>query len=322
MSNPRVTITLGRTGQVVERGVTDTNVARGYDGPVSGGKRSMEEGLGSSRANGFISPTNKRRRDDGFRSTMGDNTYHDSRISQYDLRLKLMRKNPPKQIHGVHEDHNRMDLRVKLSKQVQSPPIHPMMEYKSEMKGSSLYRKMPPRGSADDLLLVDSLRNSYSSRTINGLRARSTERNLRTSSHFSPPRNYDGMWKIPTLREPDASRAGRFPNMGIGNVPRPTAGIPMTIKPAPETVRQVSHGPPASCSMQQNLHMVEGPITVAGLLHTLGLGKYTVLFQAEEVDMTALRQMGDKDLKELGIPMGPRKKILLALLPRPKQPPP
>lgn len=180
----------------------------------------------------------------------------DSRISQYDLRLKLMRKNPPKQIHGVHEDHNRMDLRVKLSKQVQSPPIHPMMEYKSEMKGSSLYRKMPPRGSADDLLLVDSLRNSYSSRTINGLRARSTERNLRTSSHFSPPRNYDGMWKIPTLREPDASRAGRFPNMGIGNVPRPTAGIPMTIKPAPETVRQVSHGPPASCSMQQNLHMV------------------------------------------------------------------
>lgn len=45
---------------MVERGVTDTNVARGYDGPVSGGKRSMEEGLGSSRANGFISPTNKR----------------------------------------------------------------------------------------------------------------------------------------------------------------------------------------------------------------------------------------------------------------------
>lgn len=28
---------------------------------------------------------------------------------------------------------------------------------------------------------------------------------------------------------------------------------------------------------------VEGPITVAGLLHTLGLGKYNVLFQAEEV---------------------------------------
>lgn len=175
----------------------------------------------------------------------------DSRISQYDLRLKLMRKNRPKQIQGVHEDHKRMDLRVKVSKPVQPPPIHQMLEYKSEIKGSGLYRKMPPRESADDLLLVDSLRNSHSSRTINGLRARSTERNLRTSSHYSPPRNFDGRWKIPSLREPDASRAGQFPNIGIANVPRPTGRIPMI-----ETVRQVSHGPPASCSMQQNLHMV------------------------------------------------------------------
>ncbi|KAB2062963.1 hypothetical protein ERO13_A10G172200v2 [Gossypium hirsutum] len=34
-----------------------------------------------------------------------------------------------------------------------------------------------------------------------------------------------------------------------------------------------------------------------------------------QVDMTALKQMGENDLKELGIPMGPREKILLALLP-------
>ncbi|WVZ13195.1 hypothetical protein V8G54_017725 [Vigna mungo] len=59
--------------------------------------------------------------------------------------------------------------------------------------------------------------------------------------------------------------------------------------------------------------------TVDGLLHALGLQKYAILFKAEEVDMTALKQMGENDLKELGIPMGPRKKILLALLPRTKR---
>ncbi|KAF3444701.1 hypothetical protein FNV43_RR14394 [Rhamnella rubrinervis] len=314
MSNPRVTITLGRTGQVVERGGT----AHGYHGLVSGTKRSMGEGFGSN-ANGFVSPTNKRRRDDGFKSSMGGNTWHDSRISQYDLRLKLMRKSLPKQIQGVHEENRRMDHRVKLSETVQPPLSHPMLQYKSETGESTLFRKIPPRESADDLFLVNSLRNSYSSRTPNGLRARSTERNLKTSSEISTPRSSNELWKVPPLRESDASRAGRFPSIGVVNLSRSTGPIPFTVKPILETVKRVA---PASCSPQQNSHMVEGPLTVAGLLHILGLGKYTVLFQAEEVDMAALRQMGDKDLKELGIPMGPRKKILLALLPRRKPPPP
>jgi hypothetical protein len=43
--------------------------------------------------------------------------------------------------------------------------------------------------------------------------------------------------------------------------------------------------------------------TVGGLLHSLGLGKYSITFQAEEVDMAALRHMTDNDLKELGVPM-------------------
>jgi hypothetical protein len=53
--------------------------------------------------------------------------------------------------------------------------------------------------------------------------------------------------------------------------------------------------------------------TVVGLLQSLGLAKYSLIFQAEEVDMVALQHMSDSDLKELGMPMGPRKKILLAL---------
>nr|GLL42794.1 protein bicaudal C homolog 1-like [Ipomoea trifida] len=48
-------------------------------------------------------------------------------------------------------------------------------------------------------------------------------------------------------------------------------------------------------------------------LQSLGLEKYSITFQAEEVDMAALVHMTDEDLKAMGIPMGPRKKILLAL---------
>ncbi|KAL2933750.1 SEC23-interacting protein [Bienertia sinuspersici] len=53
--------------------------------------------------------------------------------------------------------------------------------------------------------------------------------------------------------------------------------------------------------------------SIDGFLQSLGLEKYLITFQAEEVDMTALEHMTDEDLKAMGIPMGPRKKILLAL---------
>ncbi|KAM3731599.1 hypothetical protein ACB098_12G176200 [Castanea mollissima] len=53
--------------------------------------------------------------------------------------------------------------------------------------------------------------------------------------------------------------------------------------------------------------------SVDDFLNSLGLEKYLITFQAEEVDMTALVHMTDDDLKALGIPMGPRKKIILAL---------
>ncbi|XP_038996082.1 ankyrin repeat and SAM domain-containing protein 6-like isoform X2 [Hibiscus syriacus] len=53
--------------------------------------------------------------------------------------------------------------------------------------------------------------------------------------------------------------------------------------------------------------------SMEGFLQSLGLEKYAITFQVEEVDMTALVHMTDDDLKALGIPMGPRKKIILAL---------
>ncbi|CAH9074301.1 unnamed protein product [Cuscuta epithymum] len=53
--------------------------------------------------------------------------------------------------------------------------------------------------------------------------------------------------------------------------------------------------------------------SVDSFLQSLGLEKYAITFQAEEVDMAALIHMTDEDLKAMGIPMGPRKKIVLAL---------
>ncbi|KAL0799436.1 hypothetical protein Bca101_054611 [Brassica carinata] len=53
--------------------------------------------------------------------------------------------------------------------------------------------------------------------------------------------------------------------------------------------------------------------SVDSFLESLGLEKYSTAFQVEEVDMDALMHMTDDDLKAMLIPMGPRKKILLAL---------
>ncbi|WCJ38024.1 Sterile alpha motif (SAM) domain-containing protein [Euphorbia peplus] len=76
--------------------------------------------------------------------------------------------------------------------------------------------------------------------------------------------------------------------------------------PEPE-IKKVASIPPRKKSQQKADSSVEG------FLHSIGLEKYLITFQAEEVDMTALNHMNDDDLKAIGIPMGPRKKILLAL---------
>lgn len=54
-------------------------------------------------------------------------------------------------------------------------------------------------------------------------------------------------------------------------------------------------------------------LSLEGFLQSLGLEKYLITFQIEEVDMATLMHMTEDDLKALSIPMGPRKKILLQL---------
>lgn len=86
------------------------------------------------------------------------------------------------------------------------------------------------------------------------------------------------------------------------SAPKPVPASKPVIQPVPAPTKPVQKQAPAAEER-----------SVAGLLQSLGLVKYLIIFQAEEVDMAALRHMSDDDLKALGIPMGPRKKILLAM---------
>ncbi|NIV76869.1 MAG: hypothetical protein GWN37_19135, partial [Gammaproteobacteria bacterium] len=47
-------------------------------------------------------------------------------------------------------------------------------------------------------------------------------------------------------------------------------------------------------------------------LDGLGLGKYAETFAENEIEMGDLPHLSDADLRELGLPMGPRKRILNA----------
>ncbi|KAM5581545.1 protein bicaudal C [Rosa sericea] len=316
MSKPRVTITLGRSGQVVERGGTSGSVnMRGERGMVSGGKRSMGDRLGSN-AHG------KRQRGDGIKWRGGDNTLHDSRISRNDLRLKLLRKRSFKQNEGVVAERKQMVPRPKLSKPAHSAVRYQMPQHKSETNESSFLRQFPPRETPADLYRVNPQRNFNSSQSREGFRARSPDNFVNTSYGPSPQRNFGELQAASSFRAAGAPRAGQFLRNGMIGSSQPTDSFLFRTKSNPQTAKPAGQLVPTNYSMQKVPYMGEEPLSVASLLHRLGLGKYAIIFQAEEVDMGALKQMGDKDLKELGIPMGPRKKILLALLARGKRPPP
>lgn len=51
-------------------------------------------------------------------------------------------------------------------------------------------------------------------------------------------------------------------------------------------------------------------LSLPQLLDTLNLAHLLPLFEAEEVDMAALALCTDADLQALGVPLGPRKKLL------------
>ncbi|CAL5419019.1 unnamed protein product [Camellia sinensis] len=367
-SRSRVTITLGRSGQVVKRAgpVVDSGFSEYHPGP--GSKRSVRDRLGSDGDG--IQLGNKRQRGDSNKLSMnGARGVDDARLGKDDLRFKLMRKNVLRQ--GKSDVHrNGVDLRDTLSRAVRPstaglstrqrmPEPTDSRHLVTERKDASILGRIPSTRSADALPQMVSLRNSYSPWNLDQLRQRSPDRVLRTSRNLLPQRNEEEITKRPLIRAYDDTRTVSYMSREILEAGRPLGTSPYMTRPAVAAASAKSLVPPPapppppggivhkSSYMYLQWKICKKPVpagwnqvwiirgqkylviaqqiignehlTVDGLLHSLGLEKYAISFKAEEVDMTALRQMGDNDLKDLGIPMGPRKKILLSLLSRTKR---
>ncbi|KAK7307191.1 hypothetical protein VNO77_40021 [Canavalia gladiata] len=326
-SRGRVTITLGRSGQVVKRDISAADVPFSSL-PSTGTKRSVRDRIGnnvdSSAWHGNGLGSNKRQR--------GDVSMQNG-LDGNDLRLKLMQKSASRQADS-NGSKRHLDLREKLSK-----AVHPVTssysskQHVPESRETSLLRQIPLARSSDDLLRMESMRSSYSPWTLDHIRRRSPDGFPSTSRGISPQRDVQDLQRRPLNRSYDRVRSVPYVARDVLETSRPPGSAsasfmsrstmstlpPVTAKPVASHPGQL----PPSGSVAQRASYVgdeqQSHQTVDGLLHALGLQKYAILFKAEEVDMTALKQMGENDLKELGIPMGPRKKILLALLPRTKR---
>jgi hypothetical protein len=329
-SAPRVTITLGRSGQVVKRATHGSDVSYADSTSAAGTKRSVRDRLGSnvdSSVSRGSERNNKRQRGDISMPNLSANGSNDMRIGRDDLRYKLMQKNG---FRGAHsdDDQKRVDLREKLSKAARPPvPIVDSRQRMPEPKNTGFLGRIPSARSADDLPQMDSVRSSYSTWTLDQLRQRSPDRGIGASRGISPPRNMEELHRRPLNRTHDDVRSVPYMSKDVYDTSRPMSTAPFMAKPAAPPIPAkpmpppLGQHPPPTSIVQKSSYMGDEQQTVDGLLQSLGLGKYVILFKAEEVDMTALKQMGEHDLKELGIPMGPRKKILLALAPRSKRQP-
>ena len=52
---------------------------------------------------------------------------------------------------------------------------------------------------------------------------------------------------------------------------------------------------------------------IADWLEKLGLGQYAQRFAENEIDISVLRHLSDQDLKDIGVPLGHRRKMLAAI---------
>ncbi|XP_038890159.1 uncharacterized protein LOC120079818 [Benincasa hispida] len=328
-SRGRVTITLGRSGQVVKKSGPGTDVSVSDSWPVSGTKRSVRDRLGSSPDSdlSYGSQLNsKRLRGDDGMSDWSSNGLDVSHIGKDDLRYKLLQKDAFRRAQS--DSKKCLDLREKLPKADQAPIRHlDSRHHDPPLHNTHILRRTPSTRSADDLPQKDSLGSSYSPWTMDNLRQRSPARIVESSRHYSLQRDDEKLQRRPTNLSFENARSVGYAAKDVHNASSSVSTAtfmtnslmpPTTSKPVAPVVPL--HTPPSGIA-HKTLYPGDELQSIDGLLQSLGLGKYSILFKAEEVDMTALKQMGENDLRELGIPMGPRKKILLAIAPHSKRQP-
>ncbi|XP_042049029.1 uncharacterized protein LOC121794765 [Salvia splendens] len=382
-SRSRVTITLGRSGQVVKR--PGSSLARSFtdEHPLVGSKRPVRERLGSN-VDSSSEDNRKRLRRDGRPA----DDFDDMHLSKGDLRYKIMQKKGLKQNQNGQQ--NGGDLRNILSRPAQPSmnsvaardrmpepkdtkmrypePRDGRQHFTETMDGRSLTpvarnasmhipeygaghapdprkqhilemgdggrsyfeaqnarRPMPGHRPSTTVTRMDSGITSYSPWTLDSLRRRSPDESLSTSRVLTAPKKDEILPRRFAATSYDDSRTSTYMSKDAFDISRPMSSSLMTKRAPPvgqmKSMTPVASSLPRSGSfMQKSSYVVDDEVTVDRFLHTLGLEKFTVIFKAEEVDMYSLKRMTERDLKEMGIPMGPRKKILLALQPRLKQP--
>ncbi|KAH6558198.1 hypothetical protein KP509_1Z073900 [Ceratopteris richardii] len=121
-----------------------------------------------------------------------------------------------------------------------------------------------------------------------------------------------------------SSSAVRLPSSAVTSAPsmkhaptivKPSVSLPKTTTVVKPTTTSAVKPPASNTKPVTTSKAPTGAagMTIASFLQSLDLSKYLITFRAEEIDMSVLRVMKEDELKELGIPMGPRKKIALAL---------
>ncbi|KAK8265236.1 hypothetical protein V6Z11_D12G165200 [Gossypium hirsutum] len=274
-SRGRVTITLGRTGQVVKRAGPASGVDLSDSHPVSGSKRSVRDRLGGNADSSSLHGSqlnNKRQRRDGYTTSLNDNGLNAVHIGKDDLRFKLMQKNV---FRRAQSDENRkdMDLREKLSRMGQPYETHQTSESREripepreqvlESRETSILGRIPSSRSVDDLPRVTTSRSSYSPWTLDHLRQRFPDRVMGSSRGLSPPRNAEEFQRRQVNRTYDDVRPVSYMGKDVIDAPGVSttsfvtkSRLPTTsAKPMPPGPQIPSPIPPSSI-VQKNSYSV------------------------------------------------------------------
>uniref|UniRef100_R7W650 SAM domain-containing protein n=1 Tax=Aegilops tauschii TaxID=37682 RepID=R7W650_AEGTA len=314
-STAKVTITLGRSGQikngvVVVKRRTISDIGNDDEVPVSGRKRPVRERLGNNVTDSDFygnQQSNKRRQTESSSSQLGDDV---RQIGSDDLRLKLMRKGLTQKSNSEAEQ-NGVDLREKLSRKSKKLQGYEARRGDPESRSSYDEGEIPESGSGyGSRGRVPESRAStlvYVPRQASKCSKRHDSPKKCSKSHVSP----QGCSERHVSPE-KFSKSYRLIAEFLFTLP-----IVIDVRIFRHPVMLTNS---ESCADYISEFLKEVPSTVTGLLNSMGLEKYVVLFQAEEVqnvfvcsfkytlesmrvDMAALSQMKDSDLKDMGVPM-------------------
>ncbi|XP_021720176.1 uncharacterized protein LOC110687839 isoform X2 [Chenopodium quinoa] len=270
MSTTEVTITLGRSRKVVKRKRSD-----------------FTQSL----------PCHSKR----LRIIVKENVDYDGfHLERNDLHHKLIRRRLSSRNHTTARGNKQ---RRKLTGKLSGASARSAISYNELLRGlhqsqrDGHIQRDPYREATRALAYMGSLEHP-STVTRDDLRRRSPTRPAYNSGCLLPPTHTTELQKVTSIRSSQHAYSHMFPGPPRSTVPVQTGALldlerarPMALIPSP------------SGFLPRSMSMVEAPVTVAGLLNSLGLGKYAIHFRAEEVDMSALKLMNEKDLKDLGILM-------------------